>query len=434
MAGQQDYKQKFSRISSQTPWALLDETQRRFVQGKAYQYRFTMQELRQVSEMALDFASWTKTSIIGLWPKISHDAKPNKENKKVLLRQLQQRWLTLKRGPVRFDDIDPLAKREPQKTQLITHGKPKLGLGYCPVASPKTRCCNLLTLDAVENCGFDCSYCSIQSFYHGNKIYFDEQFGRKLKTLRLDPAQTYHIGTGQSSDSLMWGNRAGVLDAITDFAHSNPNVILEMKSKSKNIRYLLDREIPRNVICTWSLNTQSVIEHEEHLTASLNDRLDAARKVADKGIIVGFHFHPMMYYDNWRREYARIFEQLQERFDADEVAMVSFGTLTFIKPVIQQIRRRGLKSKILQMPLVDAGGKLSYPLETKLEMFTFAYESLHSWQERVFFYLCMESPELWKPVFGFEYRSNEDFEATMKNCYMHKIEHVRYAASAYKSI
>jgi spore photoproduct lyase len=116
---------------------------------------------------------------------------------------------------------------------------------------------------------------------------------------------------------------------------------------------------------------------------------------------------------------------LQESFDAGEVAMVSFGTLTFIKPVIRQIRNRGMKSKILQMPLVDAEGKFSYPMETKLEMFSHAFDCFDRWRERVFFYLCMESPSLWKPVFGYEYRCNEEFEAAMKKSYMEKINRTR---------
>ena len=39
----------------------------------------------------------------------------------------------------------------------------------------------------------------------------------KLKNLNLEQNKTYHIGTGQSSDSLMWGNREGILDALFEF-------------------------------------------------------------------------------------------------------------------------------------------------------------------------------------------------------------------------
>jgi len=102
----------------------------------------------------------------------------------------------------------------------------------------------------MENCGFGCRYCSVQSFYHDDEIHFDSRFLARLGALRLDPQRTYHIGTGQASDSLRWGNRFGILDAPTDFARRHPNVILELKTKSRNIAYLLRNPIPCNLICT----------------------------------------------------------------------------------------------------------------------------------------------------------------------------------------
>ena len=89
--------------------------------------------------------------------------------------------------------------------------------------------------------------------------------------------------------------------------------------------------------------------------------------------------------------------------------MVSLGTLTFIKPVVKKLRSRGLRSKILQMPLAGANGKLSYPPQIKRELFKFAADALLPWRERVFFYLCMEDASLWREVLGREYESNDAF-------------------------
>ena len=47
------------------------------------------------------------------------------------------------------------------------------------------------------------------------------------------------------------------------------------------------------------MNTPAVIHAEEHGTASLDDRIATARKVADHGIKVGFHFHPIVRYDGY---------------------------------------------------------------------------------------------------------------------------------------
>ncbi len=220
----------------------------------------------------------------------------------------------------------------------------------------------------------------------------------------------------------MWGNHQGVLEALCTFAEQNPNVLLELKTKSRNIGWLLDNPVPKNVICTWSLNAQVIIDHEEHLTASLRQRLDAAHAMARKGVLVGFHFHPIVHYSGWEPDYTDLAHTLVQTFDPDQVAMVSLGTLTYTRAVMKTIRKRNLKSKILQMPLEECAGKLSYPEHVKIDMFSAVYDAFEHWHERVFFYLCMEPHDLWKPVFGYQYDNNRDFENAMKNAYFDKVQ------------
>jgi spore photoproduct lyase len=219
----------------------------------------------------------------------------------------------------------------------------------------------------------------------------------------------------------MWGNTDGLLEELFSFARERPQVILELKTKSANIAYLLENPPPPNVLVTWTLNSRQVIDFEEHGTASLDERLEAAARVAAAGSLVGFHLHPMVPHLGWEEAYGEVFSRLLAEFDPARVAMVSLGTLTFIKPVIRAIRERGEKTQVLRMPLTGTAGKLSYPETIKTELFRFAYRSLAPWHRKVFFYLCMEPAELWEPVFGFSYQDNENFEAAMKNAYLEKI-------------
>lgn len=406
------YDSKFETSIKSTYYSKLLPEQQTFIKEKAYEHKFSFQQLRLIIQMANDFEMWGEKSIIEVWPEHIHA--------KVILQRITKVYEDVKNRPNSYNGFNPSVVRSEQKFKFVTKDKEGFGLGMCPVASEETRCCNLMTLDAVESCGFDCSYCTIQSFYKQDKITFDSSFTQKLKTLQLDPNRTYHIGTGQSSDSLMWGNKEGVLDALFDFARDNTNVILEFKTKSDNIKYFLENDVPSNIICTWSLNTTTIIENEEHLAASLEKRIGSARALADKGVVVGFHFHPIVEYENYLSEYKEVYDELIERFTPDEVSLISMGTLTFIKPVIQKLRQRNFKSKILQMPFDDAAGKASYPLEMKEEMFKHAYESFQPWHKKVFFYLCMEDHSLWKKCFGYEYNTNLDLERAMVSSYCEK--------------
>lgn len=407
-----EYIDKFNNAIKNSFFSKLPLCEQEFIKNKSLELKFSHQEIKQIIDIARDLEMWNEKNIVDIFPQ--HNQK------KVVFSRLKKAYEDIRLKPNSYENFELKNIPQEQKYRFTTTQKNGFGLGLCPVASEKTRCCNLLTLDAVESCGFDCSYCSIQSFYNQNTITFDSGFAQKLKNLNLDKNKTYHIGTGQASDSLMFGNREGILDSLFEFAKENPNVILEFKTKSSNIEYFLNNDVPSNILCTWSLNTPTIIKNEEHLTASLEKRILSARKLADKGVKVGFHFHPIVEYKNYIDDYKKIYKELLETFNSGEVALVSFGTLTFIKPVIKQLREREFRSKITQMPFVNASGKSSYPENTKVEMFKSAYESFKPWHKDVFFYLCMEEHQMWNKTFGYQYSTNNDFEMAMLSAYCKK--------------
>jgi spore photoproduct lyase len=398
----QDSAQKFQKACEQSPFESLHEATKEFVRQKSHSLSFS--QIREFATACVDLQMWG-FSAEELW----------REN----LKEFFEAYENIKNSPKIYTSIKE--QKQNRELRFVHIDKDIIGFGRCPVASPKTRCCNLLTLDAIEGCAYGCSYCSIQTFYDGN-ISVNRDFASKLSRLRLDKSKIYHIGTGQSSDSLMIGDKDGILEALIDFARENPNVILEFKSKSANINALLKAKLPPNIICTFSLNPQIVVDNEEYFTASVEKRIEAAAKLAHEGILVGFHFHPMVWFEGWQKEYESIASKLIQKFKAEDTALVSMGTLTFTKPVLKQIRQKAEPTKILQMPLYKTNGKFSYPLHIKKQMFGVLYKAFESWHDKVFFYLCMEDESLWRDVFGFEYDSNEAFEEAMKRAYMSKID------------
>ncbi len=420
-----DYQSKFDAFVDQTLFASLESKDAEFVRDKAFLHLLSFQEFKHLVDMAIDFNMWGEPDIAKIWPAEGEIPGKGRDLKKKILERIDNLWHRYKTKPSDYSGFAVDKGEHKSSVSFREVDDNNTILGTCPVSSEKTRCCQLLTLDAIRNCGFDCSYCCIQTFYTGNEAMVDLNLEAKLKKLELDPQEIYHIGTGQSSDSLLWGNKGNTLDHLLDFARSNPNVILELKTKSDNISHLLKSEIPANVITTWTLNSTTIVENEEHGTVSWRQRLASARKVADSNRLVGFHFHPMVYYKNWEREYSELFKAVMDNFDPHEVAMISFGTLTYIKPVVRKIRKRNFKSKILQMPLKDADGKLSYSDDIKQKLFEYAFKQFAPWRDETFFYFCMESNELWRSVFGYEYESNDAFEDAMKKSYMEKIDKKR---------
>jgi spore photoproduct lyase len=354
---------------------------------------------------------WREESLTDWWRNEETQVSvQGRERKKEILRRLDVRLEGLRSQATRYpaEGLAPPPRRSVRLAETESGGDV---FGRCPAYSEHTVCCALRTIDAVRGCPFGCSYCTIQTFY-GETAELEPDLAEKLDAVELDPDHLYHVGTGQASDSLVWGDRGGMLEALLAFARKHSNVVLELKTKSDNVRPLLEvGDIPANLLCSWSLSPDTVIDNEEHGTASLARRLSAARAVADLGLRIGFHFHPMVSYDRWRDDYAAIADEIMARFTADEVAFVSMGAPTFIRPVIQEIRRRGGETKILQTDLVqDHHGKLTYPDGIKRELYRHLYACLQPWQSRVFFYLCMETAAVWNDSLGWAFSTNQEFE------------------------
>jgi len=219
----------------------------------------------------------------------------------------------------------------------------------------------------------------------------------------------------------MWGNRDGILAAQTDFARQNPNVIMELKTKSDNVQWLVENDLPTNLVVSWSLNPEAIIAHEELGTATLDRRLRAARALANKGCLVGFHFHPMVFYRDAAVAYSALADQVMALFSADEISFISFGALTFIRSALEAMRKARPDSPLLRSPLCDAAGKLSYPPDVKRQLFLGIYQAFAPWHDEVFFYLCMEDAALWRDVFGRVFNCNDDFELAFANAVLAKM-------------
>ena len=349
------------------------------------------------------------------------DTKQAKRRKEELFRQLRKEMDIIKYSKTDYSSFFPpkIIRKKTTSTIITDDNITLLGKCPCPIDGEVTRCCKLTTLDAVSQCSFGCSYCSVQSFYSENKISIVSNLGERLK--KLDLTGIWHIGTGQASDSLLLGNSFNTLTALNEFAKEHPEIIIELKTKSNRVDFL-DQKFERNIVFTWSLNAPTICKKEEHLTASLENRIKAAKKIVEHGNLVGFHIHPMMYFTDYKEEYSYVVKLIEDNFSPQDIMMISMGTLTFTKSVLEHLRTNRTPSRVLSMPLVPAAGKFSYPNEIKEEMFSHVYSSFSSnFKDNIFFYLCMEDPSLWPKVLKREYSCDKDFELDMKKAYFSKV-------------
>lgn len=378
------------------------------------------QKLEAVKEEA-DLVQWKEESFARMY-KREKENKDGREGDRYI-KALRKYMSVLRESETDYSGFFPEVRKNPKIKALTEDQKLVLSRCPCPVDGEKTRCCKLRTLDAVMQCAFGCSYCSIQAFYNENEIKIVSNLEEKLDNLEITD-DVWHIGTGQASDSLLLGDDYGTLSALSSFAEKHPDIVIELKSKSK--RDVFSHPWPKNMVFTWSLNAPTIIEKEEHFTASLIERLEDAEKARDNGNLVGFHIHPMFFFKGWEDEYKYVVDEITSRFSPSDILLIGIGTLTFTKAVIKRLREMGAESKVLEMELVDAAGKYSYPLDKKEKMFKHIYSSFpKEYKDNIFFYLCMEDPSLWMKCLGREYSCDKEFEMDMKRFYLSKINSIR---------
>lgn len=276
----------------------------------------------------------------------------------------------------------------------------------CP-GSDGQVCCNYFVINFASNCPMDCSYCYLQEYLQDNpalKVFsnIDDLIEEADRTLQKHRGVFFRVGTGEITDSLALEPYTGMAHELIPYFAEQPNVLLELKTKSAAVESLLALNPKGRVVVAWSMNPARVIDSEEHHTASFHERLAAARRCQDAGYRLGFHFDPMIEYEGWQADYQAMLEEIFATIDWRRLSWLSLGVLRETPGLKRRMRERYPQSRLLTgEQVLCPDGKMRYFQPLRVEM----YRNMVQWIRRhaptVKVYLCMESREVWEQVFGF---------------------------------
>lgn len=266
--------------------------------------------------------------------------------------------------------------------------------------------CDYHTLHLAEGCDLECSYCILQAYLTNSLltvyVNLDEILANLSAFLKKYLDRFFRIGTGQLADSLSLDHITGFSKTLIPFFAGLDNAVLELKTKSTNIAGLLPLDPAGRTIVSWSMNSEKIQREEEHKCASLEEKLAAAEKILRAGSYrVGFHFDPIIDYPGWEKDYSEVIEKLFNRVPAERMAWISLGALRMmpeLKPIMQQ---RFPRSTLPQAEWIRGmDGKLRYFKPKRIEIYKTMTSLLRRKSESVPLYLSMETPEVWREVFG----------------------------------
>ncbi len=325
----------------------------------------------------------------------------------------------------KFQDISMLTQQmKSSQYDVFGEGKKRLALSRfkgsflkkCPGISPGMVCCNYYVVNLAKNCIYDCSYCFLQDFLGNNPmqvayVNVEDLLVELEEVFTQYPDRNFRVGTGELTDSLALDAIVPYTAYLLPFFNQQSNAVLELKTKSDQIANLLDHSDPTNIIVSWSLNPQTVIDQEEKGTPSLAQRLESAKACLDKGYRIGFHFDPIILIPGWEDAYQQLVNILCDSLPIAKVEWVSLGSFRYRPSLKSIIKNRHPQTHLFTSEhLPSKDGKFRYlrPLRNR------AYETIRGYlksrSEKLSIYLCMETREIWEDVTGKTPRSDKKLD------------------------
>ena len=288
-------------------------------------------------------------------------------------------------------------------------------LKKCP-GSKGLLCCNYYVINVAMNCHFDCTYCSLQNYLNTQAMTLFTNIEDILAEVqaKVDAYQgrVFRMGTGELADSLALDGITELSKILVPFFADKPNALLELKTKSNVVDGLKDLSHNGRTVISFSMNPQSRIDSDELGTASLIERLTAAKKVESWGYKLAFHFDPLVYGENFERDYAEVVKTIFEYVKPESIEWISLGGFRFSKEIGAGVKERFPNSDMMlgEFWLSD-DNKMRYYKTIRKDMYKFVRAEIMKYHKKAPIYMCMESKDMWVDVFGYMPHVEENAES-----------------------
>lgn len=272
---------------------------------------------------------------------------------------------------------------------------------HCP-CTPDVVPCGYYNLNLHTGCPYCCSYCILQSYLETTEPIFFTNFDDLEKELKeVSRTREYlRIGTGELTDSLALDLQTRYSHKILDIMEKFPGIVFEFKTKSCHVENLIRyKKKLRNIVVSWSLNPQEIIEREELLTPSLTSRLDAVEKAQAHGYKIGIHFDPIVIFDGWQAAYLELVKEIAKVIDPSRIAWWSLGALRFPHSLREHIFKHR-NSRLFEGEILKGhDGKYRYFKPLRIQLFRYIKQIIRATlSKEVSLYLCMEDREVWEEI------------------------------------
>jgi len=205
----------------------------------------------------------------------------------------------------------------------------------------------------ATGCMGHCHYCYLQTTL-GSKPYIrvyvnlDDIFEQAQKYIEERSPEITRFEAACTSDIVGIDHLTHSLKKAIEFIGQTEYGRLRFVTKYHHVDHLLDAKHNGKTRFRFSINAKYVIKNFEPGTSSFEERIEAARKVAQANYPLGFIVAPIYMYDGWEEGYLELFERLRSSLPNIDTKGLSFELIQhrFTKPAKKVIEKRYPKTKL----------------------------------------------------------------------------------------
>lgn len=246
------------------------------------------------------------------------------------------------------------------------------------------------------NCLYDCRYCFLQGMYssaHYVLFVNFEEFGEAIDRVLAENTsqEKTWFNSGYDGDSLALEPLSKFVEHFVPFFRDRPRAILELRTKSTQIRCLTALEPIDNVVCAFSFTPASIAQSLEHKVPDMERRIAAMVELQNKGWRVGVRFEPLIWCEEFKTRYRDMFSQVLEPLNMDRVDSVSIGSFRMPDGFFKKSRELYPNEPLFAGPLDSSSGVVGYTDELDNEMTQFCTDEILTRIDSDKFYHCKEA-------------------------------------------
>lgn len=241
------------------------------------------------------------------------------------------------------------------------------------------------------NCLYDCRYCFLQGMYSSaNYVVFVnyEDFMNEIIHISQAADSPVYFFSGYDCDSLAYEPVTHFIKEFLPFFQPLKNAVLELRTKSTNIKTLLQQEPFAHCVVAFSMTPEEISRDVEHKVPPLPKRLQAMQEVAEKGWRIGLRFDPLIHHPEFTSLYQNLIASIFQRISAKHLHSISIGPLRFPEKMYQKIVKLYPQDALLAHPLYRQGNVFSYRDKVEQSMKNYIYDLLKKHVDQTLLFEC----------------------------------------------